>query len=73
MIGFQNVWVGDDIEEAFRIWCANKDIKNIRSVPLIISWGVWLARILRLFEEKETLPLKYDVKALNILNAYPKF
>ena len=70
MIGFQNVWVGDDIEEAFRIWCANKDIKNIRYVPLIISWGVWLAINSKLFEDEDTLPLKCVVQCINIVSSF---
>jgi hypothetical protein len=46
--------------------------KNIRALPLNIAWGVWLARNLKLFEGKETLPLKCVVQDLNILNAFPQ-
>jgi hypothetical protein len=63
MVGFQNVWV----------WCANKNIKKITSLPLNIAWGVWLAKNLKLFEGKETLPLKCVVHDINILNAYPQY
>jgi hypothetical protein len=65
-------WEGEDIEEAFRSWYAKKDTKKIISLPLNIAWGVWLAMNLKLFEGKETLPLKCVVQALNILNAYPQ-
>jgi hypothetical protein len=71
MIGLKNVWEGGDIEEAFRSWYSKKDTKKIRSLPLNIAWGVWLARNLKLFEGKETLPLKCVIQSLNILNAYP--
>jgi hypothetical protein len=71
MIGLRNAWEGEDIEEAFRSWYAKKDTKKIKALPLNIAWGVWLARNLKLFEGKETLPLKCVVQALNILNAYP--
>jgi hypothetical protein len=40
MIRYQNVWVGDNIEEDFGIWCDNKDMKHIRDLPLNIAWGV---------------------------------
>jgi hypothetical protein len=28
----------------------NKDTKQIRTLPLNIAWGIWLARNLKLFE-----------------------
>ena len=68
MIGYQNVWVRDDIEEALRIQCANKYIKKIIAIPLNISWAVWLDKNLNLFEDKEKLPLKCDLHVPNILN-----
>jgi len=72
MIGLQNVWLVEDVEMALASWYANKDTKNIRALPLNIAWGFWLARNLKLFEGKETLPLKCVVHALNILNAFPQ-
>lgn len=48
MIGLKNVREGDEIEKAFRIWCANKDIKRIRALLLNIGRGVWLVKNLKL-------------------------
>jgi hypothetical protein len=72
MIGIRNLWEGESIEEDFRTWCSKKETFKIRALPLNIAWGVWLARNLKLFEDKETLPLKCAVQAINILNAYPQ-
>jgi hypothetical protein len=58
MNGLKKICVGDDIDEAFMIWCINKDTKKIRALPLNLVWGVWLVRNMKLFEDKETLPLK---------------
>jgi hypothetical protein len=71
MIGLKNVWKGGDIEEALKFWCSTKDTKNIKSLPLNISWGVCLTRTLSLFEENETMTLKCEIQCLNILNDYP--
>jgi hypothetical protein len=73
MMGYSNFKVGDKIEEAFKIWCDDKDTKKIRALPLNIAWGVWLDMNLKLFENKETLPLKCVVHELNILNIYLRF
>jgi hypothetical protein len=71
LIGIGNLWEGGSLEEAFKTWCNRKETSKIRALPLNIVWGVWLARNLKLFEDKETLPLKCVVQSLNILNAYP--
>jgi hypothetical protein len=58
MIGLRNAQEGEDIEEAFRSCNEKKYTKKIKSLPLNIAQGVWLAMNLKLFEGKETLPLK---------------
>jgi len=58
MIGLKNVWVGNDIEEAFRRWCTNKETRRFKGLPINVAWGIWLDTNLKLFEDEETLPLK---------------
>jgi hypothetical protein len=62
LIGIGNLWEGGSLEEAFRTWCNKKETSKIRALPLNIVWGVWLAKNLKLFEDKETLPLKCVVQ-----------
>jgi hypothetical protein len=63
--------VGDKIEEALRILCTKMETISLRALPLNIALRVWLAKNLKLFEDKETLPLKHVVLSLNILYAFP--
>jgi hypothetical protein len=71
VIALKNVWVRNNIDEAFRIWCTHKEIKRFIGVPINVSWGIWLGRILKLSEDKETLYLECVVQELNILYVFP--
>jgi hypothetical protein len=46
------------IEEDFRTCCSIKEALKIITLLRNISWGVWLARILKFFEDKQKFPLK---------------
>jgi hypothetical protein len=72
MIGIRNIWEGGCLEEAFKTWCSRNETSKIKELPHNIDWGIWLARNLNLFEDKETLPLKCVVEAINILKSYPQ-
>jgi hypothetical protein len=61
----RNVWKGGSTKGAFRSWYTNK------GTNLNITWGIWLTKKFKLFEEQGTLPLKCVIQSLNILNAYP--
>jgi hypothetical protein len=58
MVGLKNLWASEGIEEAFSSSCTKKDINKIKSLPRNVAWAVWLAKNLKLFEDKETFPLK---------------
>jgi hypothetical protein len=68
LIWIGNLWEGGSLEEAFRTWCSRKDTSKFRELPLNITWGVWIVIHLKLFQGRETLPLKCVVQAINILN-----
>jgi hypothetical protein len=67
--GIGNNWEGGSLEKAFKTGCNKKNTSKIRSLPLNIVWDVFLARNLKLFEDRDTY-LKCIFKSLNILNAY---
>ena len=39
----QNLWNEDSVESCLKEWSANDDLIEMRSLPLIVSWGVWLS------------------------------
>lgn len=54
LLNKQLVWEGDNIKDAWQKWWNEHPIGNLRNLPLIISWGIWIARNKRVFQDKET-------------------
>jgi hypothetical protein len=50
------VWSGD-FKEGLRIWCENENTKGFRALPLIVVWGIWLARNALIFDDRIIPPL----------------
>lgn len=71
MTRLENDWDKNIIEGALRTWCTNGETRRYRALPLTLAWGVWFVGNLKLFEDRETLPLKCVFKCLNILSAFP--
>jgi hypothetical protein len=65
-------WKGPNIEEAWREWMTNPQNQNIKSLPLIINWGVWLAQNSVIFNEKYSIPEHIVAQSLSILSHFPQ-
>eukprot|EP01018_Ginkgo_biloba_P010974 Gb_06478 [translate_table: standard] len=68
----RNVWLGGIVEEGLRAWCGNPRVKSLLALPVIITWGIWLGRNNRLFEDKEILPFQCAAQGLSIINYFPQ-
>lgn len=58
------------MEQAWRDWWENRGFKVYRLLPLLIIWGVWLARNEVIFKEAFLVPEKTTLKSLAILSSY---
>eukprot|EP00253_Pinus_taeda_P020413 PITA_20413 len=47
------VWAGGNMSEAWSNWWQQYPEGNMKNLPLIISWGVWLARNKSIFQDME--------------------
>jgi hypothetical protein len=65
-------WKGPNIEEAWREWSSNPQNHNIKALPLLINWGVWLARNSTIFNEKPSIPELIVAQSLSILSHFPQ-
>jgi hypothetical protein len=36
IFGLKNVWVGNALRKAFRIWCTNRETRIFRALPLML-------------------------------------
>jgi hypothetical protein len=39
------IWDGNTLELAWKVWIRDPRNKEIKALPLLISWGIWLARM----------------------------
>eukprot|EP00253_Pinus_taeda_P010845 PITA_10845 len=60
-------WGHDPLDAAWRKWWQTYPEGNLRNLPLIFCWGVWLARNKSLFQDKDT---PTSVIATNITAIY---
>jgi hypothetical protein len=54
------VWGGNTLEEELNKWCNNLVVKNIRTLPLITTWRIWLNRNANIFEGNANMVLCHD-------------
>jgi hypothetical protein len=61
-------WQGTSVEECLRLWSLDSEstFKDLKGVPLIISWGIWLARNAGIFENKCVPPIQSATQAKSI-------
>jgi hypothetical protein len=65
-------WNGPTLESTWENWLQDASHKNLKALPLIISWGVWLARNLAIFQEKASVAELVVAQSLSILEHFPQ-
>ena len=55
MLGANKIWGGRSIVEAWKAWVDNQTEKDLTVLPLLVCWGIWLARNTTIFEDKVML------------------
>ena len=52
LINIPLLWHGDDISKAWNHWWQEASNDKVRSIPLLIAWGTWIARNKVIFNEQ---------------------
>ena len=55
------------MEEAFKIWWSAECSKSHRIIPLIISWGIWIARNKLIFDDIGCSEVEIAIKAIGLI------
>jgi hypothetical protein len=53
-----------------RNWCENINLKNYKSLSIIIAWGIWIARNTNLFDDKLILTIQFASHGINIPSGF---
>jgi hypothetical protein len=54
----------------FSSWFLRKELEELRVVPYLVMWGIWLARNSSLFNEKYIPTLQVTTQAVSLLPFY---
>jgi hypothetical protein len=69
-LGLSNLWIQDSIEECFAVWFINRELKQLRVLPYLVLWGIWLACNSSLFEDKYVPSFRTVAQCLGLLSFY---
>ena len=64
------IWDGRNIKEAWTSWHSSRVVKDWKALPLIIIWGIWLARNSTIFYENPMVPDISASQSIRILTNY---
>ena len=59
------------MEACLKEWDFNEYLKGIRSLPLILTWDIWLSKNKFCFEDSFVFPIKCDLQSISIMSYFP--
>ena len=65
-----NLWFGDSILSCMKNWCFNDKVKQIRSLPIIVTWFIWKAKNQSCFDDFTPSPTQFSSSSLGLLYSY---
>jgi len=72
LMGQEMRWEGESVGNAWDLWWRRTPQKKLKSLPLLIIWGIWLARNKAIFQDIPSLPDLTCVMAVGFYNAFPE-
>jgi len=70
LLGILFRWEGSSLEEAWKSWISYPAYHETCSLPILVIWGIWLARNSSIFRDKEISPEVTAVKSISIFTAF---
>ena len=67
LLNLRSAWSGNSVEEALSSWWRDEGAQNHKAAPLIINWGIWIARNEVIFNGRSFSPSDIASKASGIL------
>ena len=49
LTGVKEGWRGETLVDCFKSWQFNPELKAFKALPLLVAWGIWLARNASIF------------------------
>jgi len=71
LVGMNLRWEGHTVNSAWERWWRNAPNANLKTLPLLVIWGIWLARNGAIFQERASIPEIVSAQAVGIFKALP--
>lgn len=71
LIGFNCQWEGETVGDAWLSWWRSTNLTQ-RKLPLLVLWGVWLARNQAIFKDVFCSPALTGTLSVGIYNSFPE-
>jgi len=72
LVGSPCQWAGASIGAAWEDWWRRTSVKKLKYLPLLVIWGIWLARNNAIFNDRPCLPELTAVQSVGILKSLPE-
>ena len=71
LVGFNCQWEGDTVGDAWHSWWRRSNQQQ-RKLPLLVLWGVWLARNQAIFKDVFCTPAITSTMTVGLYNSFPE-
>ena len=72
-VGLNHRWDGNSVSGAWDFWWRFFSRSKLKSLPLLITWGIWLARNGAIFKEKVSIPEIISAQVIGLYKALPEY
>jgi len=72
LVGSPCQWSGESIGAAWEDWWRRNTQQKLKFLPLLVIWGIWLARNKAIFMDKPSLPAITAIQSHGILQSLPE-
>jgi len=72
LVGSPCVWSGASVGAAWEDWWRKTTSQKLKYIPLLVIWGIWLARNKAIFTDKPSLPAITAALSIGIYNSLPE-
>jgi len=72
LVGSPCQWAGASIGAAWEDWWRRTTVKKLKYLPLLVIWGIWLARNNAIFNDRPCLPELTAIHSVGIYKSLPE-
>ena len=72
LVGMEYRWEGESVNRAWENWWRTVSLYKLKALPLIVIWGIWLARNGAIFQDKAFVPKITSAQAVGLFKALPE-